>query len=242
MACRLPPWGVQNACTCAPHFVHLGVAVDSNALFYVLLLPTGLKRCSLCKPAECSPKLQRGCGRQGGRDACVSPFKTLTLNKEMLWAKDSIRDGYRPKMLLYALDELFYIYVQGKNSRRVDNKLVLAYEILCISTNHCTNQWNGVEKTGVPDALALLNVNDVHHLERLAWGVYEGALLVGPWPKLSGNRSWCTVLAGLHKHIYRGHNDAAHCPPQMLGSWDCQERIEALCHVGGLSSAQSGWR
>ena len=134
-----------------------------------------------------------------------------------------MRDGYHPKMLLYVLDKLFYIYAQVKNSRKADDKLMPAYEILCISANHCTDQWNGIEKTGMPDALALLNVNDVHHLEHLAWAVYDGILLVGPWPKLLGECSWCTVLARLHQHIYRSHNDAAHCPPQTLGSWDCQE-------------------
>ena len=100
-------------------------------------------------------------------------------------------------MLLYALDELFYIYVQVKNSQKVDDKLVLAYEILCISTNCCTDRWNGIEKTGIPDALALLNVEDVHHLKCLMWVVYNGILLVGPWPELSGDHPWCTVLAGL---------------------------------------------
>ena len=153
-----------------------------------------------------------------------------------------MRDGYHPKMLLYALDELFYIYAQIKNSRRVDDKLMLAYEILCISAKQCTDQWNGVEKTGVPDALALLNMNDVRHLKHLARVVYDVTLMVGPWPELPGNHPWCTVLAGIHKHIYRGHEDAAYCPPQTLGSWDCQERIEALWRVGGLGSAQNGWR
>ena len=171
----------------------------------------------------------------GGRDVCIPPFKMLTLNKETLRAEDSMRDGYHPKMLLYALDELFYIYAQVKNSRRVDDKLVLAYEILCISANRCTNRRNWVEKTSVPDALALLNVNDVCHLKRLMWAVNDGALLVGPWPELSGDRPWCTVLAGLHKHI-------AHCLPWMLGSWDCQEWIEALRRVGSLGSMQSGQR
>ena len=76
----------------------------------------------------------------------------------------------------------------------------------------------------MPDALDLLNVNEVRHLEHLMWAVYDGTLMVGPQPELLGDRSWCTVLARLHKHIYRGCDDVAHCPPQMLGSW------------------QSGWR
>ena len=63
----------------------------------------------------------------------------------------------------------------------------------------------------MPDALALLNMNDACHFKCLVWVVYDGTLLVGLQPKLSGNRPWCTVLAGLHKHIYRGCNDTAHC-------------------------------
>ena len=94
----------------------------------------------------------------------------------------------------------------------------------------------------MPDTLGLLNVEDIRHLEHLTWAVYDGVLLVGPQPELSGDRPWCTVLAGLQQHIYRGCNDAAHCPPQTLGSWDCQERIEALHHMGSLSSTQSGQR
>ena len=178
----------------------------------------------------------------GGRDAGIPPFKMPTLNKGMLRAEDSMRDGYHPKMLLFALDELFYVYAQVKNSGRVDDKLVLAYEILCISTNCCTDRRNGTEKTGVPDALALPNVEDVRHLEHLAWVVYDGVLLVGLRPKLSGDRPWCMVLAGLQRHIYRGHDNMAHCLPQTLSSWDHEERVEALRHVGDLSSAQSGRR
>ena len=133
----------------------------------------------------------------GGRDAGVPPFKMPTLHKGTLQAEESMRDGYHPKMLLYALDELFYIYAQVKNSQRADNKLVLAYEILCISANRCTDWQNGIEKTGMPNALALLNMEDIHHLERLVWVVYDGVLLVGPQPKLLGDGPWCTVLAGL---------------------------------------------
>ena len=94
----------------------------------------------------------------------------------------------------------------------------------------------------MPDALALLNVEDFYHLEHLVWAVYDGVLLVGPWPELLGDCPLCTVLAGLQQHIYRGHKDVAHCPPQMLSFWDHQEWVEALCHVGSLSSMQSWWR
>ena len=132
----------------------------------------------------------------GGRNAGVPPFKTPTLNKGMLQAAEIMRDGYPPKMLLYALDELFFVYAQIRDSPR-DERVVLAYEILCISSIRCTNKWNGVEQTGIPDTLALLNTEDARHLECLAWTIYDGALLEGPWPELSGTQPWCTVLAGL---------------------------------------------
>ena len=88
---------------------------------------------------------------------------------------------------------------------------------------------------GVPNTLALLNIEDAWHLERLAWAVYDSALLIGPWPELSGTHAWCTVSAGLQHHIYRGCENAAHCLPQTLGSWDHGEQVEALHHMGGLS-------
>ena len=94
----------------------------------------------------------------------------------------------------------------------------------------------------MPDALSLLNINDAHYLECLAWAVYDVALLVGEWPELPRNHQWCTMLAGLYKHIYRGHDDAAHCPPYTLASWDCQERTEVLHQEGKLGLAWSGHR
>ena len=54
--------------------------------------------------------------------------------------RDSMGQGqHEGNASIYVLDELFYVYVQVKNSRRPDEKLMLAYEILCISANHCTN-------------------------------------------------------------------------------------------------------
>ena len=143
-------------------------------------------------------------------------------------------------MLLFTLDELFYIFDQIKKQWRANEKIVVAYEILCLSMQWCTKRQHGVEKTSMPDTL--LNMDHLEHLECLTWAVYDSALLVGVQPNFPGNHPWCTVLAGLHKHIYRDCDDVAHCPPHTLGSWDCQERIEALHRGGGLSPMQSSWR
>ena len=100
-----------------------------------------------------------------------------------------------------------------------------------------------MERTSVLDALSLLNMNDSCHLERLAWVVYDGTLLLGGQPELPGSHPWCTVLTSLYKHIYRGCKDVAHCPPHTLASWDCQERVEVLQREGRLSSTWHGqWR
>ena len=122
----------------------------------------------------------------------------------------------------------------------MDEKIIVAYKILCLSMLRCTEWWHGSEKKGLPDALSLLNLNNTHHLKCLVWAVYDGALLVGNPPKLPGNCPWCTVLAGLYRHIYRGHNNASHCPPYTLASWDCQERVEVLHREGQLGSTWSG--
>ena len=103
-----------------------------------------------------------------------------------------------------------------------------------------TEHWHGSEKKGVPDALSLLNVNNTCNLKRLTWAIYDGALLVGRQPELPGNHQWCTVLAGLYKHIYRGCDDVAHCPLYTLDSWDCQERTKVLHQEGKLGSVRSG--
>ena len=112
---------------------------------------------------------QRGSGRPGpwGKGCGHPPFKTPTLNKGTLWAAEIMRDGYRPKMLLYTLDELFFIYVQIRDSPR-DERVMLAYEIQCISSVRCTDRQNRVEQMGIPDALAVLNTEDARHLECLA--------------------------------------------------------------------------
>ena len=227
--------GCMHVCPC---FVHLGVMVDSDTLFYVHLFPTGLKQCLPCVPGGPSPWPWRGSGRAGpckGRDTCIPPFKTPTMDVGSLHNEDVMGDGYQPKMFLFTLDELFYIYDQIKKQWRVNEKIVIAYEILCLSANQCTERWHGFEKTGMPNTLALLNMDDTRHLECLVWAVHDGALLVGPRPKLPGDGPWCTVLAGLHRHIYRGCNNVALCPLHTLGSWDCQEWIEALHRGGRLS-------
>ena len=142
---------------------------------------------------------------------------------------DIMQEGYRPKMLLYALDELFYIYDQVKHHRGIDEKIVVAYEIITFMALHCMEHRGWVEKSRMLDAMPLVNLNDTWHLEHLAWAVYDKALHVGNYPELPGEHQWCTMLAGIFQHIYKGHDETAHYPPFSLASWDCQQRTEVVC-------------
>ena len=45
----------------------------------------------------------------GGRDVCVPPFKMLSMQISSLRHEEVMHDGYRLKMLLFALDKLFFI-------------------------------------------------------------------------------------------------------------------------------------
>ena len=225
----------MHACM-PPHCMPLGILVPPNALLHVSLFVDRFQAIFTLHTGRMFTHATEGPWKTralGGRDTGIPPFKTPTLNKGTLRPAEIMRDCYRPKMLLYALDEIFFIYAQIRDSPQ-DERVMLAYKILCISSIRCTNRQNGVEQTGVPDTVALLNTEDARHLKHLAWAIYDGTLLVGPWPELSGTWPWCTVLAGLQQHIYRGHNDVAHCLPQTLGSWDHEEWVQALCCVGSL--------
>ena len=45
----------------------------------------------------------------------AASFKMPTIQRSTLQNEDVLHEGYRPKMLLCALDELFYIYDQVKH-------------------------------------------------------------------------------------------------------------------------------
>ena len=68
----------------------------------------------------------------------VASFKTPTMLRNTLWHDNIMQEDYRPKMLLYALDELFYIYDQVKRHRGIDEKIVVAYEIISSVVLCCT--------------------------------------------------------------------------------------------------------
>ena len=74
----------MHAC---PHFVHLGVAVDSNALLYVFFIAYRFEVVFILRIGRTFCQATEGLWKTralGGRDMGVPPFKMLTLNKETL--------------------------------------------------------------------------------------------------------------------------------------------------------------
>ena len=215
--------GCMRTCPCLSH---LKVATDLNDRINVYWLsPVGSKPYSRFGRMFSFAMEEDWKHKSEG----VASFKTPTMQRSNLQNEDVLCKGYRPKMILYTLDELFYNYDQVKHHRGIDEKLVVVYEILGLATLHCMEHRGWVEKHGMPDAMSQISLNNTRHLECLAWAIYDGALLIGSRAQLPGNHQWCTVLVGIFKHIYRGCSDAAHCLPYMLALWDCQQRTEVLC-------------
>ena len=133
-------WGVQDACTRVPAFCIL-VSRLTLIPYYMFICCLQVRSCVYLVYWEDLLPGHRGSLEEqgpGGRDACIPPFKTLSMEVRSLHHKGIMRDIYQPKMLLFALDKLFYIYDQIKKQRRPDEKIVVAYEILCLSVNQCT--------------------------------------------------------------------------------------------------------
>ena len=114
----------------------------------------------------------------------ITSFKMPTMLHDTLQHDNIMWEGYRPKMLLYT--PLFYIYDQVKCHRGINEKIIVAYEIISFMALHCTEHQGWVEKSHMPDTMPLVNLNNSWHLVHIAWAVYNRALHVGNHPELLG--------------------------------------------------------
>ena len=124
--------GCMHMCPC---FLHLGVAVDFDTLFR-LLVACRFEVVFTRWTGRTFSQATEGLWKSrvlGGRDACVPTFKTPTMQPGSLHQEEVMHNGYRPKMLLYTLDELFYVFDQMKWQQGLDEKIMIAYKILCLS-------------------------------------------------------------------------------------------------------------
>ena len=82
-------------------------------------------------------------------NAEVVDFHTPTYERETGVAIDVLQTGSHPRMLLYMLDELFYVYKRvGVND--VDRQHVVTYEILTVALFRCTKQHGSQKECYTP--------------------------------------------------------------------------------------------
>ena len=133
--------------------------------------------------------------------------------------------GWCPKILLYALDELFHVF-WGMGTNDLNGQQVVAYEILTFASLCCTEQSSKPKKHHKTHGEAYLRVhlNDVDGLECFALAVYNGVFLPGNPPVLTGHPDWEWIIVGtMLRLIYQGATVGAHCPPCTVTSHNTEQ-------------------
>ena len=116
------------------------------------------------------------------------------------------REGHRPKVLLWIMEEFFYISHDLTNQDR-DGRVVLSYELMMEAKHRFRVKWGGSigchhtspsSGNSPPcsrDTLECVawSKPDSRTLERLVWSVYDGILSPGPTPKLTGPETYNQV-------------------------------------------------
>ena len=148
-----------------------------------------------------------------------------THNHETGTPIDLRMNGTHTRMMLYALDELFYMF-WGIGANDIDGQCVVAYEILTIALFCCT-EWHGSPKkpcNTLGDAYPRVILSDVNSLECLAWAVYNGVFVPGDPPALTGHHDWSCIIAGTTLClIFHGKTPSKHCEPCTVTSFNAKQ-------------------
>ena len=157
----------------------------------------------------------------------LADFQMLTYERGMGAPINVLRTGICPCMLLYMLDELFYVY-KGVGGNDVDRQHVVAYEILNIVLLHCM-EWCSSQKkecNSLGAAYPRVNLSDVDGLEHLAWAVYNGVYVPGDLPGLTGHHYWDCIISGTTLClIYHGRTHEEHCKPLTIASLNAEQAM-----------------
>ena len=110
---------------------------------------------------------------------CAVPnFMAPSLNVVNLEPCELDRMGHHPKMFLYMLDELMYLY-QGLGND-YDGQQIVAFEILSLAWKHycqCKHSCQGKSMTH-GDVMSCICNGDYLWLERLAWAMFGSVLAI----------------------------------------------------------------
>ena len=127
-------------------------------------------------------------------------------------------EGHHPKMLLWIMEEFFYISQQLVDGDR-DGHVVLGYELMLEAEHRfrikqgggigCHQTSSHSASKAQPCAQETLDHvtwsnPDSKMLEHLMWSIYDGILTPGPTPKLVGPKSYNQVLKCLSTKVFRG--------------------------------------
>ena len=152
---------------------------------------------------------------------CGNPLQACTVRCE----------GHCPKVLLWIMEEFFYISHDLTEQDR-DGRVVLSYELMMEAEHQFRIKWGGGIGCCRPSSSSgstppcsqemLERVSwskpDSKTLECLVWSVYDGLLSPGPTPKLMGPESYNQVTRCLATKVFRGLQ--VHCPVRTSAQFD----------------------
>ena len=148
----------------------------------------------------------------------LADFQMPTFTHKMSTPIDLRRTGMHPCMMLYTLDELFYMF-QGIGTNDIDRQCVIACEILTIALLCCTEQHGSPKKpcNTLGNAYPRVVLSDVNGLECLAWAMYDSLFVPGDPPALTGHYDWSCIITRTTLHlIFHGKPPCEHCKPCTL--------------------------
>ena len=154
----------------------------------------------------------------------LTDFKMLTYDHEMGVPCNQKRMRTCPRMMLYAMDEMFHVF-QGMGANDLNGQCVIAYEILALALLHCTEQCSCIKKhcNNLNDTYPLVDLTDVDDLECLACAVYSNVFIPGDPPMLTSHHDWSCIITGMTLHlIFHGKTVEEHCPPCTVASFNAK--------------------
>ena len=152
---------------------------------------------------------------------CGNPLQACTVQFE----------GHRPKVLLWIMEEFFYIS-HDLTDQDHDGHVILSYELMMEAEHRFRVKWGGGVRHRHPsspsgnappcswDTLECIawSEPDSKTLEHLVWSVYNGILSPGPTPKLMGPKTYNQVTRRLATKVFWGLQ--VHCPGRTSAQFD----------------------
>ena len=141
------------------------------------------------------------------------------------------REGHRPKVLLWIMEEFFYISHDFTEQDR-DGCIVLSYKLMMEAEHRYRVKRGGdigrchplPSSSNAPpcswDTLECVawSEPDSKTLEHLVWLVYNGVLSPGPTPKLTGPETYNQVTRRLAAKVFQGLQ--VRCPARTSAQFD----------------------